>query len=386
MPWTEKLPSGRIRGMYRTTAGEKRSVGTFDHAKQAFNEAAAAEALVTKPGWRDPKAAKETWGNWCIEWWPTRDVAPGTLKVDAGRRDGRLIPKWGDVQLAAITRHEVKVWVAELRADGLAPATVQRIVHLLSASLTAAVDAEILPTNPAYRLRLSPAVNAKERYLTLDEQSRLLEQLDEGSVDRALVTLLLGTGLRWGEAVGLTVNRVDLERSMIRVAEVWDNKMRAVKNYPKGKRRRDVPIPAWVTNEIRPLIGKRKTGFVFHIDGNVVDYSNWRNRTWTPALVDAGIDDLTIHDLRHTYASMLVQSGVSLEEIGRLLGHVSPLTTQRYSHLAKTPTAAVMAALQDPYAPRKSRSRNGRHGADVGQDVVLPASNVLQFVPREMTE
>ncbi|WP_290809160.1 site-specific integrase [Herbiconiux sp.] len=360
MPWTETLRSGRYQALYRTASGERRSAGSFDHKKAAIAAATVAEENSRKVGWRDPKVAQQTWREWAAEWWPTRTVAPGTLKTDAGRRDGRLMPKWGDVRLCDITRHEVKKWAGELRDEGLSPATVQRTVHLLSASLTAAVDAEILPGNVAYRLRLPPADNTKERYLTKKEQGRLLAQFEDDSVDQALVALLLGTGLRWGEAVGLQVKRVDLQRKMLRVAEVWDNKSRELKAYPKSKRRRDVPIPPWVARRIKPLMKNSASGFVFEIDGNVIDYSNWRNRAWSNAIIGAHLDDgeVTIHTLRHTYASMLVQAGRSLEEIGKLLGHLSPLTTQRYSHLAKVASDEVLDALSDPtQKPKKAPKR-----------------------------
>lgn len=75
-----------------------------------------------------------------------------------------------------------------------------------------------------------------------------------------------------------------------------------------------------------------------------MDGSRFRAR-WDAACRAAGVGHVRVHDLRHTYASWLLQSGVDLAEVGRLLGHTSPLTTQRYAHLAETPSAAVLEAL-----------------------------------------
>ncbi|HEY8589484.1 MAG TPA: site-specific integrase, partial [Naasia sp.] len=348
-----------------------RSAGTFTHKRAAEKAAIVAEDEARKLGWRDPDAAGRSWGEWCAEWWPTRSVEQSTLVRDESRRDFRLMPRWKDVPLAAISRQDVRAWAAELAASGLAPSTVQRCVHLLSASLSAAVDAEILDVNAAQRLKLTVGQRLKERYLAEDEQAALLEQFEEGSVHRALVALLLGTGMRWGEAAGLQVKRVDFRRGRVRIAEVWDDRNRALKAYPKGRQARDVPLPSWVEQEIAPHLQGR-AGHALTLNGSVLDYHNWRSRWWAPALERAEIGELTIHDLRHTYASMLIQRGVSLAEVGRLLGHKSPQTTQRYAHLAETDDAQVREAL-----PRPAR------GADVEQTAATRDYNVLQFRPRQ---
>jgi integrase len=371
MAWTEQLPSGKHRGVYRLPDGRKRSAGTFAHKKQALNEAAAAEKEAAALGWRDPRAGLRSWREWCEEWWPTRAVEPSTLKRDESRRDSRLMKRWGDVSLIDITRHEVKAWAAALKRDKLSQETVKRCVHLLSASLAAAVDAEIIPSNPSARLGLAGGEQTKERYLTHEEVSQLLQPIDEGELDHGLISLLVGTGLRWGEAAGLRTSRVDLTRRMLLVAEVWDDKTKAVKAYPKGRKRRNVPIPEWVAAAIKPLMERSTSGFIFETSGVPIDYSNWRRRSWVTALTAAGITDVTIHDLRHTYASWLIQDGVSLEKVGQLLGHVSPLTTRRYAHLADVAEQEILDALPAPVRIR---------GANVGQTHPEPHSKGLHLV------
>jgi integrase len=370
MAWTEKLPSGKHRGTYRLPDGRKRSAGTFPKQKEALNAAAAAERDAHSLGWRDPRSGLKTWGDWVEAWWATRDVEASTLKRDASRRDHRLMPRWRDVPLVDITRHDAKAWAAELKRDGLAPATVQRCVHLLSASLAAAVDSEIIPTNPAARLKLTAPRALKERYLTNAEQSQLLDELPEGR-DRALVATLLGTGIRWGEAAGLQVPRVDLKRRRLRVVEVWDDSNNLLKPYPKGKRYRTVPIPDWVAVELEQIVGDRKAGHVFTTpDGGPIDYHNWRSRVWAPAVARAKVAPVTIHDCRHTYASVLLQNGVSLEVVRKLLGHESVATSQIYAHLVDDQDDVV------EFLPAPQR------GANVGQETTSRDSNVLPFTSR----
>ena len=355
MPWAEKLPSGKYRALYRDRAGKRRSAGTFPHQKAAENAAAVAEADSRKAGWRDPSAGFRTWGDWCAEWWPTRPVEPGTLQRDAYRRDLYLLKQWGDVPLADITRHEVKAWAARLTRSELAPASVQRIVYMFSSSMTAAVDAEIITVNPAYRIKITAGETSSERYLSHDEYAAVDEQLPD-AFHQALGALLVGTGMRWGEAVGAQIQRLDFNRGIVRVAETWDDTMRRVKPYPKGRKIRDVPIPDWVIERLEPLVDGRKRGLLFERNGMMPIASNWRSRVWVPAVQTAAIGHVRVHDLRHTYASWLIQSGLPLAEVGRLMGHVSPMTTQRYAHLQDTDPAKVLRAI-----PRPSR------GADVGQ-------------------
>lgn len=335
MPWTQQLPSGKWRALYRDGVGKPRSAGTFPHKKAAVSAAAVAEAAARSLGWHDPKSAERPWGEWCTAWWPTRPVEPGTLARDVSPRDKHLMTRWAGVPLIEITRHDVKAWATTLRQAGLADASVQRHVHLFSASLSAAVDAEILTANPAYRLKLPSGQTDMMRFLTQDEARLLLAKMD----NPGFVALLLGTGLRWGEAAGLQSKRVDLERGVIRVAEVWDDKTNRLKAYPKGRKIRDVPIPDWVAEYL-----DLKSGFIFES----MDYANWRNREWQTAVDDSGIGHVRPHDCRHTYASWLIQEGVSLAEVGRLLGHVSPTTTQRYAHLADVPREHILRALRDP--------------------------------------
>lgn len=383
MAWVQRSSSGKYIAKYRDPAGKVRTAkgGPFTHKRAAERAGAAAEEASRQLGWRSPDAAGRTWREWCEDWWPTRNVEASTRTNDENRRDVHVMPRWGDVRLIDITRHDVKAWAAELRRgpEGGKPraaATVQRIVHLFSASLNAAVDAEILTSNPASRLKLDPGDAGVERYLTHEEFDAICSHLE--GADLRIVLLLAGTGLRWGEAVGLHWQRVDAKRRVIEVADVWSLTGRTMKPYPKGRRRRYVPLPSWVelgdpvTEPCRyEHAGSAcRSGLVATTtSGAITDQANFR-RTWDRACKAAGVGHVRPHDLRHTYASWLLQDGVPLAEVGRLLGHTSPLTTQRYAHLAETPSAAVLAALgqgpasarrADGSAPRKAPpARGGR--------------------------
>lgn len=365
MAWAEKLPSGKYRGVYRDATGARRSAGTFTHKPKAERAAAAKEQVARRSMRRDPEGYKRPWGEWCDEWWPTRGVEASTLRNDASRRRNHLDPRWRDVPIGSITRQDVKSWAAQLRRQGLGPESVKRAVHLLSASLVAAVDHEVIDANPAARLKLPGGPPAPERYLTHEEYAAIRDQLPTVR-DQLVCDLLVNTGLRWGEMAGLHWKRVDLQRGRLRVVETFDEPDGRMKAYPKGKRVRDVPLTPDLVARLGELergrgdcgvehaVGRCPGRLVLTTDeGAVLRNSNWAYRVWAPSVELSGVGHVRPHDLRHTYASWLLQRGISLADVGKLLGHVSPQTTQRYAHLAETPDAAVIEALTAPRLPHE---------------------------------
>jgi integrase len=363
MAWAERLPSGKYRGLYRDAAGKKHSVGQlYAHKAAAERAAASQEERARKSLSADPEAYKRPWGEWCDVWWPTREVEPTTAKIDASRRRTHLDPRWATTPLISITRHDVKAWAAAMKRAKVGPSTVQRAVHLFSASLEAAVDAEILQSNPAARIKLTGGSQAQERFLTREEFAAIREQLP--TTDHQLVAdLLVYTGLRWGEMAGLHWNRVDLDRGILRVVETWDEPSARIKAYPKGKQTRDVPLTAELVAALRErpvgeagcgvehATGTCRSSLAFTTErGSVLRNSNWSD-AWRTAVEHSGVGHARIHDLRHTYASWLLQAGIALAEVGRLMGHVSTQTTAKYAHLAAPPNEAVLAALTGLAAP-----------------------------------
>lgn len=406
MAWTELLPSGKYRAGYRDAAGRRRSAGTFDHKRRAMNAAAAAEKEANSKGWRDPAAADRTWEEWADAWWDTRKLEPSTKASETFLLNTHLRPKWGSVPIGEITRNDGRAWITQLmkterriskaelktREDALAKdpkatypmhylsaASVQRIMGLFSASLNAAVDAEVIQTNPVFRLKLPSRPPAGERFLTHAEFASISAELEDVQ-DLAAAALMAGCGLRWGEAMGFHRHRWFRERGWLRVVETWDPKAKQIKAYPKGKKARDVPVPDWAAEILDRLevpeatdcghvhaAGRCRSNLVLHKSGEMIDLNNWRKRVWAVALADAGVGHTRPHDLRHTYASWLVQNGTSIEEVARLLGHASSMVTQRYAHLADTPRDAVLQALGNPF-----------HGTSVGQTDAATGSRTLR--------
>ncbi len=380
MAWAETLPSGRYRAGYRIPGGEKRYLdGTFTHKAEAERLAGQAEAESRKLGWRDPRSAERTWGEWCEEWMRGRYVEKSTMRRDESRINSRIRPKWGDTPLVDITRHEVKAWAVELKNDGLAPQSVKRAIALFATSLSAAVDAEVLAANPAARLKLNIPVNLNERVLSRKEQRKLFAAL-ETDQDRALVAVLLGTGARWGEAVALAAGHFKIKRGTVRFRRAWDAQNGERIEYTKGKKRRSVPLAPWLIEIIKPVLRSAPEGYLFATDaGTPVDYSNWHKRSWTPALLSAGIGEntdgkATIHTLRHTYATEQLDAGLSISEIADLLGHASMSTTERYAHRRSKVRAEAATAVSDPRSKPKKQAKPRRAEALPGNVIAFPTA------------
>ncbi|WP_282775916.1 tyrosine-type recombinase/integrase [Nocardia sp. CC201C] len=269
--------------------------------------------------------------------------------------------------LTDITQPDVQEWVIQLR-DTMAPTSVQKCFHLLSGSMKAARKAKLISESPCVDIELPKAGPTPERYLEDEEFAALREPLD--SFDRLVVDVLIGTGMRLGEAQGLHIEHIDLKRELITIEWAWDKAAKRMKP-PKDYERRVIPIGPSLTKILAAAIKKNGLGepppvpyvddgrqvrsglLLAHTDGRPFDQDNFRDRFSAAARVawvevDSGkrrLGKVRPHDLRHTYASRLVRAKVPLDQVQALLGHSSVRTTQRYARLGESQWADVRRTL-----------------------------------------
>jgi integrase len=376
MAWSEPLPSGRYRGCYRvqvlvdgkptwktlTVTGEDKR--GYTQPAQAKREAAVKEAEARNPRAKHPDGGKIPWGDWVDLWWPTRKVAGSTARADKSKLEKHLRPRWGGVPLEGITRTDVQAWVDELDATDMSASTIHKVFRILSSSMKAAALCEPrrLDTSPCVSIKLPTIPPADERFLERDEFADLVEMTpDPRSV--LICHLLVGTGMRWGEMVALHRRRVNFREKRVDIVEAYDAEEDAIRAYPKGKKKRSVPITDDLAERLRVWLDERpapvkcgtrhlkgssvcSSGLVVADDeGGVVDYFDFEKYVWRVTVSLAQLGKVTIHDLRHTYASWLIQAGVRIEVVSELLGHASLGTTQRYAHLANTQWDQIRAVL-----------------------------------------
>jgi integrase len=163
---------------------------------------------------------------------------------------------------------------------------------------------------------------------------------------RVLIELGMWVGLRWQELAGLSGDRVDWLRNTVAVTHVWTPF--GIRAYPKTKMsHRTAPAPEWIVEDMSRLMrGRARGSLVFIGDSGALSRSRFYQDAWYPAIEASGVPRHTPHVMRHTAASWLVQDGVSLEEVQKLLGHESAVTTARYAHLRPGASEIIRASWQ----------------------------------------
>lgn len=354
----------RANGLWRARwmdHGRRLSEDGFLNKSAAENYAADREAELRAGRSAD---SRMTWGQWHQPWMDSRLISANTANSDWPRVRKWLLPRWGDVRLADITQFDIQTWVAELHRAGCSPASVDKLAHLLSGSLAAAVDKRLLNATPYVRIKLPEVAPGSEFYFEPEQIDRALAELVQPY--RLAVLILVFTGMRFGEMAGLHWQRVDRGQRRIEVVEAWSTSAHRIE-LNKGRRLRGVPILTELAAELGDPVAGRSCGLV-HADhqapcrsplvcpapgGGALDARNVRRRHWYPALDAAGLTRARQHDLRHTFASWLRQRGVSLDDVGEVLGHSQQSTTLRYAHVGAAHLERIQVAMQPPKKAKK---------------------------------
>lgn len=270
-----------------------------------------------------------------------RYIAEHAIRKRTGKDDESMLrrlirPELGSRKVAAITFADIDRLHRKVTQQA-GPYQANRVLALLSKMFSLSIRWEMRADNPAKGIERN-LEEKRHRYLTGDELRRLTEALAKHSSPIAAnaIRLLLLTGARRGEVLSATWDQFDLE------AAVWVKPS----SHTKNKLRHRVPLSAPARQLLVQMrdeeeVSARQSGrspspYAFpgrEGDGPMVEIK----KTWASLCKAAGITGVRIHDLRHTYASVLASSGLSLPIIGALLGHTQPSTTARYAHLFDDP-------------------------------------------------
>ena len=254
--------------------------------------------------------------------------------VEAYRRDLTHLSSWLRRPLGSATTEDLERYVAELRAAGLAPATISRRVAAIRSFFRHQALLGARSDNPAAELEPPRRIRRLPRTLSPGEAERLIDAAagttPRALRDRALVELLYGSGLRVGEAVSLERGSVDLDERLVRC-------------LGKGDKERIVPIGRQAVDALRRYLARGRP----HLDRRHRPelFLNAQGGALTRAgaflilrrlAAKAGLEPERIHPhlLRHSFATHLLEGGADLRSVQEMLGHADLATTELYTHVS----------------------------------------------------
>jgi integrase len=304
---------------------------TPDHArKQALQALSEVEQGRDPASVRDASRTAPTVADLCSRY--LQDHAQGRKKPSSLRDDRRMIdqlilPSLGCRKVEDINALDLTRLHNSLRST---PYQANRVLALLSKMFNLAERWKLRPdgSNPARHVDRFKE-EKRERYLSEEELARLGDILAEfhrsglaSAYVVAAIRLLIFTGCRVGEILSIQWQDLDVERRLLRIPDSKTGSKTIPLNGPA------FAVFAQVEHTESPWVlpGSRPGGHLVNL-----------SKPWTAIRARAGLTDVRLHDLRHTFASVGAGAGFSLPTIGKLLGHTQPATTQRYAHLADDP-------------------------------------------------
>jgi integrase len=234
--------------------------------------------------------------------------------------------------LSSISDIDIARFKADRLKAGISKITVNRDLDRLRAALNVAIEWKLLRTAPVIK-HLPVEDSTRVRFLSPTEEKALRTALAAKTTPaylRALTLLAINTGCRRGELLSLDWSNVDLERKQLRVTSA----------NSKTGRQRFIPLNPEALDVLEQIDGEE--GLVF--PGKKGRMSHFK-RSWATLTKAAKLTDFHFHDLRHHFASRLVQSQIDLYTVGELLGHSGTTMTKRYAHLSDEHKAQAVAKL-----------------------------------------
>lgn len=271
---------------------------------------------------------------------------------DFKQRVNLALPVFGDRVAESITTRELQDWMDKVAEErGWTGGTRNRVKSSLSTVFREAMRAGKVSGNPARLIRRSKEPMGRLRFLSEDEEAALRKAIaaalpgrirDEGESAFAQLDIALHTGMRRSEQFTATWDQVDLERGYIYLSTTKNGSDRYVTLNSRAlqvlkalkERHKELGLPA------------NSTLFHSKREGLIKNPRKW----FATALEQAGINNVTWHTLRHTFASRLVMAGVDLKTVQELMGHKTIAMTARYAHLAPTHKLRALETLVRPGA------------------------------------
>jgi integrase len=312
------------------------------------------QRLSTSRGLHD---GKTTFGYVVNEWFTYHvlpNLSPTTARDYQSAFEAHMLPQWGGRAIRSIQPREIdRFWAHKCslpRHDGgVSKTRLNKIRIPLRKMCSWAVAEGYLLESPAKDLKPFKVAKPQMNFLTLEEAERLVVATD--AFYRPHMMAFIYTGMRFGELKSMTIDAIALSgvegaQMHVRHGGIENGEFMLTKTAESD---RWIGLPDFLVHELEEHLGRisetpnpLRLAFPSH-KGTPLDNAQFRNSVLNPALKRAGLRHLRVHDLRHTFASLLLLNGCDLYTAQRLLGHTDPKTTLRYAHFTKG--AASRAAL-----------------------------------------
>ncbi len=359
------MPAGPCGALTTARRPDGSANKTFARKIDAERFLASVESAKNAGSFVDSTLSRIAVGEWAEIWLAGQaQLKASSCERYAGMLCAHVIPVWGTVPLANVTHADVQAWVTQLAARRSA-ATTKKAHRVLSLILDLAVRDGRLSRNVAQKINLPRTVRAEQRYLTIEQVEDLANECGyptafskhrpyaerDCETYRLVVLFLAYTGVRFGEMAALKVGRLDLPRRRAVIAEsvtviqgkgfVWST--------PKTHKRREVPIPDFLVEQLAPLVdGKAAHDLVFPAvrSGGPIRATHFRRGHFDAAAKAIGLPGLHPHELRHTAASLAIASGADVKVVQQMLGHsLATMTLDTYGRLFENRLDEVSSAL-----------------------------------------
>ncbi len=391
-----KLPSGRWQARYSDPSGKLVSAPqTFATKTDADRWLAMVEADLHRGEWRDPKLGRVAFSEWAEQWYAgTATLKPKTRVWYESSLRNHVLPHFGALPVAGIDQVGVKSFLAELTAAGKSQATVRGAFAVTRLVLGSALSSGAIRSNPCSGVRQPRPSRHEMCFLSPDEIAILAETISNPPIKRGggehrrqsypeyglLVTFAAYTGLRAGEIEALRVKNLDLLRGTVHVCEsLAQVHGELVLGPTKTYESRTVPLPRFLVDDLAAHLSAHPHGaddlvFTAPLGGPIRHELFYRN-FFKPAVARSGVPQgLRFHDLRHTYAALLISQGAHPRAMMERLGHSSvTVTIDTYGHLMPGLEEKLTDGLDAIHAEAAS-SRRGTQGARAGhgEESVVP--------------
>lgn len=326
---------GTYYAYWREQDGRQKAKAVGPRKKEAEHFLAAVQAELVSGTYqqRPPIAFGDFAERWLVDC-AAPSIKASTLRTYESLVRKRLIPHFGRIRLSEITPQAIQSYMSSRLSEGMTAKTALNHLVLLKAILKQAVQWDYIVKNPAEYVKRPKIEHREMDFLTPEEIRLFLASVDRSH--RALFTTAIMTGMRLGELLALQWGDIDWNSRTIHVSRsVYSGQLtspksrRSIRAIGMSPMLRDA---LWLHKFDAPA---SDLDLVFASEtGTFLDQANLRNRVFASALARAGMRKIRIHDLRHTFASLLINQGENLKYVQTQLGHASIQTTvDRYGHL-----------------------------------------------------